>query len=326
MTKKKEEAEILSLSKFRFRLFIAFFLIVVAILSRIIGVNFGNDLIGLLLVIVLVILATWLLGSKLESEHMKILKSIDREKSDFISVASHQLRTPLTAIQWVVERLLKTQKNLTLQAEEYLNDIHTSARRLSSLVDTLLNVSRIESGKISISPVSIEIVEFVKSYFSECMPLCDKKKISLSLKRYPEKLTVTTDENALRNIIQSLITNAIEYTPEQGSIEIDLEKKEETFVVIVSDTGIGIPKEEQRRIFQKFMRASNAKLVKTEGTGLGLYIASQAVELLGGKIWFESPAFVQGISAGREEGKGTRFYVELPLRSGVVKGEKHFAE
>ena len=313
MPKNIEKSEIVLISKFRFRLFISVFLIVVAILSLILGIYFSDSSISLVLLAILVTLATWLLSNKLVVEQTKILKGVDREKSDFISVASHQLRTPLTGIQWVVERLLKTQKNLTLQAEEYLNDIHTSAKRLSNLVDTLLNVSRIESGKIGVNPESIEIVEFVKGYFSECMPLCAKKNISLSLKKYPPKLDAVTDQNALRNIIQSLISNAIEYTPEDGKIEISIEKKERTFILTVEDTGIGIPRKEQSSIFEKFTRASNAKLAKTEGTGLGLYIAKQAVELLGGKIWFDS-----------EVGKGTKFYVELPLKSATTKGEKHF--
>ncbi|MEK7554663.1 MAG: PAS domain S-box protein [Patescibacteria group bacterium] len=251
-------------------------------------------------------------------------KSVDRLKSEFISTASHQLRTPLTAIKWVVERILKTQK-LSMEATEYLGDIHTSTQRLSDLIDTLLNVSRIEDGSIGIAPQPLDVVQFIKGYFSECMPLCAKKNISLKLTRYPETLPIKTDLSAFRNIVQSLVSNAIEYTPEKGKIEIEIEDKGTTFLVAVKDTGIGIPKGEGDKLFQKFYRAENAKLVKTDGTGLGLYIAKEATELLGGRIWFESPTATAKNKAEKAETPGSTFFVELPIEAKLKSGEKRFS-
>lgn len=312
MPKNIEKSEIVSISKFRFRLFISVFLIIVAILSLLLGIYFGDSLISLGVLAILVMLATWLLSNKLVVEQAKILKGVDRDKSDFISVASHQLRTPLTAIKWVTERVLKTQK-LSIEAIEYLGDIQRSAQRLSDLVDILLNVSRIEGGRVGISPKALDLVDFIKDYFSEVMPLCAEKNINLSFENYPPNLNITTDPSALRNIIQSLVSNAIEYTPEEGRIEISLVPYEKKFLLSVKDSGIGIDKEERPRIFEKFFRADNAKRVKTDGTGLGLYIVKQAVELLGGKIWFES-----------KENNGTTFFVELPMKSKPKAGERQF--
>lgn len=229
-------------------------------------------------------------------------KEIDRAKSEFISIASHQLRTPLTGIQWVIERFTK-KETLTEKGRGYLDNIHISVKHLTQLVDLLLNLSRIEAGKIGITSESVEVTSFLKSYLKEVAGLCEKKELKINFDDYPAELVVETDKNALRNIIQSLISNAIEYTPNGGKIDVALKKIDSVFVIKIRDTGIGIPETEQSHIFEKFVRATNAKLYKTDGTGIGLYIAERAVYLLGGKIWFES-----------EENKGSVFYVELPVR------------
>ena len=229
-------------------------------------------------------------------------QALDNEKDEFISIASHQMRTPLTGIQWVVERFTKKEK-LTTKGKEYLEDIHTSAKQLTGLVDLLLNLSRIESGRMGITPEPLEVIGFIKDFLGETIPLRDKKGLKISFEDHPAELVVVTDKSAIRNIVQSIISNAIEYTEAGGSIDIAVTKNDRTFTIAVRDTGIGIPRAEQPHIFEKFVRASNAKLYKTDGTGIGLYIAAQAVDRLGGKIWFES-----------EEKKGSLFHVELPLK------------
>ncbi len=240
-------------------------------------------------------------------------KEIEKMKSEFVSVASHQLRTPLTGIQWVAERMLKKSK-LPKKDRGYMEDIRLSTNRLTLLVNDLLNVSRIEEGRISINPEKIDLVSYLESYFLECTPICEKKNIKMTFEKHPKSLEISADRNAIRNITQSIISNAIEYTPAGGEVKVYLEQKGEKFLFKVADTGIGIPKENQSTIFGKFIRGDNAITVKTDGTGLGLYIVKQAVNLLGGKIWFES-----------EEGKGSTFFVELPLKSKKVGGEKGLA-
>ncbi len=251
--------------------------------------------------------------SRLEVE-LKQQKKTNKMRSDFISIASHQLRTPLTGAQWVVERFMKKEEKLSEKGKGYLKDIHTSFQRLSNLVDLLLNVSRIEGGEVSISPKALELVEFVDDYLDECSPLCDKKDLTVVFQKHPKTLNVVTDISALHTIVQAVVSNALEYTSKGGRVEVSLRKKERTFLLIISDNGIGIPKKEQPIIFDKFTRGTNAKLMKTDGIGFGLYFAKSTVDLLQGKIWFES-----------EENKGSTFYIELPLKVRSKKGSKPLA-
>ena len=239
-------------------------------------------------------------------------KEIDHAKSEFVTMASHQLRSLLTAISWTAEQLLEN-RDISARALESVTDIMRSVSRLTVLVDSLLNLSRIESGTISITPQRLDIVVFLKNYFKEVHPFCEKKNIVFHFNILVSKLEAVIDKSAFQNIIQSIVANAIEYTFEKGSVEVSLEKKENTFLVTVRDTGIGIPPEEDKKVFGKFFRASNAMTIKAGGTGVGLYIASEATKLLGGKIWFES-----------QLNKGTTFYIELPLIVLSKEGTRSF--
>ena len=237
-------------------------------------------------------------------------KMAEKAKNEFVSIASHQLRTPVTSIQWLIELILKKEK-LSKKGREYLKDAYIATSRLSGLVDTLLNLSRIESGSVSLVSEPIELVKFIRRMVKETEMMGAKKKIKFTFKDYPKELNIKSDFYALSNIFQTILTNTVEYTPDKGRVSIVLEKRKNTFFCSISDTGIGIPKEDQARIFGQFVRGGNAHLQKSAGVGIGLYVAKQATELLGGKIWFESI-----------EGKGTTFYIELPLKSRSVKGEK----
>lgn len=228
-------------------------------------------------------------------------KNKDSTSDEFVYLASHQLRTPVTHIRWMTEFLLGSEE-LTERTRKYLTLIRTSAMRLNDLVAVLLNVSRIERGKVVLSSRSFDVVGFVKSFLNEYIAFYKKKNISLVFKKHPSILPVVIDSGAFYNILQSLVFNAIEYTLEEGTIEVLLEKKNKIFRLIVKDTGIGIPKKDQEHIFGKFTRGSNVQITKREGFGLGLYVAAKTVQLLKGKIWFVS-----------KENKGTTFYVELPL-------------
>ncbi|MDD4902312.1 MAG: ATP-binding protein [Patescibacteria group bacterium] len=238
-------------------------------------------------------------------------KEIDKIKSEFVSIASHQLRTPLTGIQWLTELLQK--EKLTDKGQEYLNDIETSGQRLNKLVELLLNTSRIQAGKVSISPQFVDVVDFTKKLIDGLAPLCRKKRLSFGFASDEKEIIAMTDVGAFQNIAQAIFSNAIEYTPQGGKVGVKIEKQSETFLLTISDNGIGIPQKDQGRMFQEFARASNAGRLKAVGMGLGLWIAKQATELLGGKIWFKS-----------EENKGTTFFIELPLESKPVKGAKQF--
>ncbi len=223
------------------------------------------------------------------------------ESDEFIYLASHQLRNPVTRIRWVIELVLRTEK-LTKQTKIYLILVQSSAARMNDLITMLLNVSRIEHGKMFFSPRSLDLVKFVKNFLDEYKFFSDEKGISITFKKHPLSLPVFIDSAAFYNIIQSIVSNAIEYTPKAGKIDISLEKRKDTFLIAVRDTGVGIPKEDQGHIFEKFNRGSNVQTIKRDGLGLGLYTANQTVRCLNGKVWFDS-----------KKNKGTIFYVELPL-------------
>jgi signal transduction histidine kinase len=229
---------------------------------------------------------------------MRKAKGSDNE---FVYLASHQLRTPVTGIKWAAETLLRTE-NFTGRKKYYLDLIYASSISLGDLIGTLLNVSRIERGQLVFSRRQINIVLFVDTLLKEYLPFAKKKNLVLRFEKPAAAIAIQTDSGALHNIVQSLVYNAIEYTPKGGSIDVSLKKKRTSVQLTVRDTGIGIPKKDQARIFDKYTRGNNALAVKKEGLGLGLYTAAQMVRLLNGTI-----------SVRSKEGKGTTFIVELPL-------------
>jgi len=230
-------------------------------------------------------------------------REIDKMKTEFISVASHQLRTPLTGIKWFSELLLKSKLNAT--TKDYIRQISISNERMVRLVDDLLNVSRIEAGKkFDIILKNTDIVSLMKGVLKEQMPGAEKKHIALVCdKDAPQELTLTVDELKMRQVFQNLISNAIKYSKDKTEIMIGCDKKKDSITFFVKDEGIGIPKHQQGQIFNKFFRAENALTVQTDGTGLGLYIVKSIVEAHGGKVWFESI-----------ENKGTTFFISLPIK------------
>jgi signal transduction histidine kinase len=233
------------------------------------------------------------------------LKEIDQMKTEFVSVASHQLRTPLTAIKLFTEMLVKEQVGkLKKEQKEYLENIFESTERMVRLVNDLLNVSRIESGRLRVDPHPLKIIEFFETIIAEAKPLSDLKKQKIIFnKNIKNNFEVPLDKNLIRQVFHNLIVNAIRYSPKKkGKVEIKLSKDDDNLLVSVKDNGIGIPEKAQRRIFEKFFRAENAVITITEGTGLGLYVSKMIVVSSNGKIWFES-----------KKGKGTCFYVSLPL-------------
>ncbi len=246
------------------------------------------------------------------------LKEIGRMKTEFVSVASHQLRTPLTAIKLFTEMLVNEQVGkLKKEQKEYLENIYESTERMVRLVNDLLNVSRIESGRLRVDPQALKITEFIDTVIAEAKPLADLKgqKINLDSK-IDKEFEIPLDKNLIRQVFHNLIVNAIRYSPEEkGEIQVNLESDKDNLIVRVADNGIGIPEEVQRRIFEKFFRAENAVINVTEGTGLGLYVSRMIVESSNGKIWFES-----------KKDKGTTFFVSLP-RKGMKakKGERGLA-
>lgn len=243
-------------------------------------------------------------------------RQIDKAKTEFVSLASHQLRTPLSTINWYVEMLLANNLGMfTPKQNQYLNEVYNASKRMVRLVNSILNVSRLELGTFMIEPRLNSIIEIVKACVNQLTIQVAEKNITISQIYDDTIVSLPLDEKLLSVVIQNLISNSIKYSNEGGKIEISIKKEGETLLITVSDTGIGIPLVQQIHIFEKLFRADNAKLIDSDGSGLGLYIAKEVVEHSGGKIWFIS-----------EEGKGTTFFIQYPL-TGMErkKGDKYLS-
>jgi len=226
----------------------------------------------------------------------------DRMKSDFISLASHQLRTPLSAIN-IYAHLLHEGKagDLNTQQKHFIDTILSSAQRMNELINTLLNITRIESGNISMNIHEVQLDGVIKGVLEEIKPSIAEKGLTLRRSIEHRLPPISTDDVLVREICNNFLTNAIKYTPEGGRILVTLKSTKYNMVLSVSDTGYGIPKAAQERIFTKFFRASNILSQDANGTGIGLYLTKMIAENLGGDVWFEST-----------EGKGTTFHFSLP--------------
>ncbi len=229
-------------------------------------------------------------------------KSIDQSKTEFVSLASHQLRTPLTAIGWYTEMLMSNDVGKTTKKQrEYLSEISTSTKRMVDLMNALLNVSRIDLGTFAIEPEMVDVTEIAESVIKEQEPTIALKKMKVTHAYDKGIPKMSMDPRLTRIVFQNLLSNAIKYTPEKGSIHMAVEKQKDKIRISVSDNGYGIPKSNQVKIFTKLYRADNILIKDTDGTGLGLYIVKEIVEQSGGSISFTS-----------EENKGTTFYVIFP--------------
>ena len=236
-------------------------------------------------------------------------RALDEAKSGFISVASHQLRTPLTSIRWYSEMLLSEDAGaLNESQKDFMKEIHGGAERLYQTVDLLLGISRVESGKIKTDREPIDLGLFTAEITKELGSQMDEKDLVTNVvPPQRDHVIVWLDPLTLRQVILNLLSNAIRYTNNKGIIDVkwwvDDEKKEEV-VYMVHDNGIGIPESQRPRIFSKFFRAENARAQVPDGSGLGLALVKDLVESWGGRVWFET-----------EEGKGTTFYFTVPLLS-----------
>lgn len=241
------------------------------------------------------------------------LKEIDMIKSEFVSIVSHQLRTPLTAISWAADMILEESANkLSKDEQDYLTKINISSKRLIKLVNNLLNIARLETGKININPEPTNIANFIEEVVSSNATLAESKNCKVEFSRpkgrFPQ---IRIDKELMYQVFHNLVTNSIKYCPEKkGKVKITLRKTDNNHIeILVSDNGIGIPKQDQNKIFQKFFRADNASRMIVEGTGLGLYISKLIIVNSGGQINFKSI-----------EGKGSTFQIKLPIM--WAKGSK----
>ncbi len=260
--------------------------------------------------LVLEITADFIVADKKKLSFLIILHNVTREraieelKSQFVSVAAHQLRTPLSIIKWGVGMVLAGDLgHIAKGQKDLLDKTYQTNERMIKLVNDLLNVSKIEEGRYLYQPKIVNIEELLKQIYDSLKPVADHKKLKFKLiieKSEKDKL-VKLDVEKMELAIKNLVDNAMHYTSSGGAVDIKLSRTDNKIDLEVKDTGVGIPAKQQERVFSRFFRATNVVKMETDGTGLGLFITKNIVEAHGGKITFKS-----------QENKGTSFFISLP--------------
>lgn len=228
-------------------------------------------------------------------------RHLDYLKSEFITLASHQLRTPLSAIRWYAEMLDDEKTSFTTEQQSYVTEISHSVGRMIALLGSLLHAAKMEDENLKPDLKSINLSSVVADAMRDVEEVFDNAGIAHAINLPKEAVTVTTDPVLLRIVLQNLLGNAAKYSSKGASVRVDVRQEGNRAIFAVTDTGLGIPMASQGRIFEKFFRAENVRRMDTDGNGLGLYISKSIVDRLGGTLTFESI-----------EGKGTTFRVELP--------------
>ncbi len=240
---------------------------------------------------------------------------IDKMKSDFISLASHQLRTPLSAVKTYTHMLIDGMMGPLSQSQlKSLKTILTAVNRMNETVSTLLNISRIESGTIVAERKPLQAQKIINSVIDDHRLTASDKDITFSVNCPSDGFRLVTDGMVLKEVLGNLVSNAIKYTPSKGKITISAKRDKTRMIISVSDTGVGIPIDSHLNVFSKFFRAENVIKNEASGIGLGLYLVKGLMNELGGEVWFES-----------QEGKGTTFYLSFPTKASNTSTLKHIS-
>lgn len=232
------------------------------------------------------------------------LQRLDEAKDEFISMASHQLRTPLTSVKGYISMVLEEDAGkISVTQRQLLGEAFASSERMVHLINDFLNVSRLQTGKFMLELRPIDLAKLVAVEIESLTTTAQMHNLKIRYKKPPRFPLLTIDEGKVRQVIMNFIDNAIYYSHEGTEIIVDLSIEDGQVVLRVKDTGIGVPKEEQAHLFSKFFRATNARKQRPDGTGVGLFLAKKVIAAHGGTMMFES-----------EEGKGSTFGFRLPIR------------
>ncbi len=224
----------------------------------------------------------------------------NRMKTEFINIASHQLRTPLTNIKWGSDAIIN--ENLNKDQADSLKIIQINIERMAKLISGLLMVSRIEQKRLTRNDELFSLEEMARQIIAESKFHSDGRKINVNFVANDNLPKIMGDPFQIKTVFENLLNNALKHSPENTTINVSLARKGKSALLEISDNGIGIPEEDHKYIFQKFFKAKNVMKTNTEGTGLGLFICKSIIKSMGGDINFKSAV-----------GKGTTFWFTLPL-------------
>jgi signal transduction histidine kinase len=228
-------------------------------------------------------------------------------RSEFVTIASHQLKTPLSQMNWELELLLsRNQAGLSEKQLEIAKTIRQSQETMTRLVNDLLDVVRIDQGRMILSKEKVNLLEIIDAVVEDNRILAKSNNVEINVIKPDSLPEIIGDKKRIAVVVDNLLSNAVKYTDKKGSVEIKVEEKDRRVDVCIKDNGVGIPDNQQDKVFQKFFRSDNAVRYQTEGTGLGLYISKNIIEHLGGKMWFKSI-----------EGVGSDFCFFLPVSNGI---------
>lgn len=286
-------------------IFLIFSIIIIS--SSLLTYFLGNRLIQDPLVVALVVLflATllFIFGFILIQGFQKLAEA-NKLKSEFISIVSHQLRSPLSNFRWCLDLIMSGRISPVSQKQlEYLQILRENSNRMQELLRDLLIVNRLETASLPPKISKFSFKDLLNSLIDEFKPYAKASNIDIDLRFNPNLSEIFSDSEKLKIIVENLLDNAIRYNQRKGKVEILVEEKDGNLYFEIKDNGIGIPKEDQVYIFQKFFRSKNALTVQAQGTGLGLYITKSMIKALKGKIGFKS-----------QEQKGSTFWFLIPIK------------
>ncbi|MDP2864421.1 MAG: HAMP domain-containing sensor histidine kinase [bacterium] len=274
-----------------------------AVITYAIGTRYVEDP-ALIALIILLLTTILFIIAFIITQGFERLAEANRMKSEFISVVSHQLRSPLSNLRWAIEllmsgRLGKIEKKQT----EYFKILKENSGRMMELISDLLTVSRIEQRTLPLKKQEFSLENLIKDLILEFKPFIQSSNIEVKFKGEENLPKILADPSQIRLVAENLLDNATRYIKDKGEVGIKLEKKRGNLYFEITDSGVGIPKEDKKYIFQKFFRSENVLKYQTQGSGLGLYITKAIIEKSGGKIGFSS-----------QEGVGSTFWFTLPIK------------
>lgn len=279
----------------------------IIIASSLITYGIGNRYIedpSIVALLVIFITAILFIIAFIITQSFEKLAEANRMKSEFVSIVSHQLRSPLSNLKWVIELLMSGRiASVTKKQLEYLKILKENNKRMEDLVSDLLIVSRIEQGRFPLKKEKISLKDLTEKTIKDMGIFSKASNVEINFKAEGNPPQITSDPLQIKLVIENLLDNAIRYVKGKGRVVIKLEKRKENLYFEIKDNGVGIPKDDQKYLFQRFFRSSNVLKQQTEGSGLGLYITKSIIEKSGGKIGFQS-----------QEGVGSTFWFILPIK------------